>query len=400
MPAVSGREEQPRPLTILEFGLWVAGPYAGRVLASLGADVIKIEAPPDGDYARHYGPPGRAEGALFAYTSTGKSSVCLDLKSDEGQQMALAMAARADVILENLSPGTVDRLGIGYELVKALNPKIVYCSVRGFAGEGVWKDLRAVDGCIQGWAGVAASVGEADGEPFMDRTAPVDSITASYAALAILAAIRHRDLTGVGQHIEVPMMDAAMAADVSLLPVVLADDTGAVPVRTGRMHHSGESAVVRARDRYLVVELAGTGPGSSWQNLLNAIGRGDLADDPSLMRPADRAGHARELLEILDEGLSLFPSAHIAIKHIEAAGGVAQPVLSPGEAARHPHIVARKMIVDPGLQGIPTVAVAAARGLSGGGALMGQPQLGEHDSVAIRRVLDRPWPEPERSARG
>src|SRR5947209_602160 len=223
-------------LKVLELARILAGPWAGQLLADLGAEVVKVERPEVGDDTRHWGPPFAADGAAayFHACNRGKSSVALDLETAEGQAAVKALAAEADVLIENFKVGGLARYGLDYPALSALNPGLVYCSITGFGQDGPYAARAGYDFIIQGMGGAMSLTGEPDGEPQKAGVAYADIFTGLYASVAILAALRERDRTGRGAQIDMALLDTQVAvlANQALNWMVAAE----VPRRMGNGH--------------------------------------------------------------------------------------------------------------------------------------------------------------------
>ena len=223
-------------LKVLELARILAGPWAGQLLADLGAEVVKVERPEVGDDTRHWGPPFAPDGAAayFHACNRGKSSVALDLETAEGQASVKALAAEADVLIENFKVGGLAKYGLDYPRLSALNPGLVYCSITGFGQDGPYADRAGYDFIIQGMGGAMSLTGEPDGAPQKSGIAYADLFTGLYATVAILAALRERDRTGKGAHIDMALLDSQVGvlANQALNWMV----SGKVPRRMGNGH--------------------------------------------------------------------------------------------------------------------------------------------------------------------
>jgi crotonobetainyl-CoA:carnitine CoA-transferase CaiB-like acyl-CoA transferase len=260
---------------VVDLSRVLAGPYATMTLADLGADVVKIEHPAGGDETRTWGPPfAGGESAYFLSVNRGKRSVALDLKEPEGRELALALCARADVVIENFRPGGATRLGLDYEAVRKLRQDVVYCTISGF-GAREPRHRAGYDFTVQAESGLMAITGEPDGEPMKVGVAIVDVLAGLNAVTAILAALRRRDLTGKGDRVEVSLLDSAFAALVNVGTNALL--TGEEPQRHGNAHPSiVPYQPFRAADGWIAVAAANDG---LYTRLCTAIERADLAGD-------------------------------------------------------------------------------------------------------------------------
>ncbi|MGQ4596437.1 CoA transferase [Nocardia sp. R6R-6] len=285
-------------LVIADFGRVLAGPYATMLLADLGAEVVKVERPGSGDDTRSWGPPWAAgESTYFLAVNRNKRSAAIDLTSAPGRAAARSLAERADVVVENFLPGTMDRLGLGYETLREINPGLVYCSITGFGGEHV---LPGYDLLIQAAGGLMSITGPDPATPTKAGVAVVDVITGLHAALGILAALRHRDRTGAGQRVEVNLLSSLLSALTNQASSYVAADV--VPRAMGNSHPSiAPYAVFRTADRPLVLAV---GNDRQFTELVRVLGTPELAADRRFATNAGRVAHQHELAEILHERLA------------------------------------------------------------------------------------------------
>ena len=280
-------------IRILDFTQMMAGPLCPSLLGDLGADVIKVE-PPEGDAMRRTGDTRiGGESDLFLSVNRNKRSIVLDLKSESGQRTALAFAAAADVVIENFRPGTAERLGVGYDAVKAANPEVIYCSITGFGREGPDSKRPALDPVMQALSGLMSLSGDAGTGPLLAGMPVSDFVTPVFATLGVLAALVSRERTGKGQRLDVSMIDASIFATMPREAYSLA--TGEELPRLGNRHYQmvpynayetadGKSIMVIAHnDKF-------------WRALANGIGCAELLDDPRLATTAGRSEH-RDIVE-------------------------------------------------------------------------------------------------------
>jgi CoA:oxalate CoA-transferase len=385
MREASGRA----PIRVLEMTGAVAGPFASRLLADLGAEVIKLERPPLGDMIRYITAQGFFAPGQYAYASAGKKSVCIDVETPEGHQIALDLVRHVDVFLENFAPGTVERLGFDDDTLRAANPDLIVCSVSGYGHVGPLSGARAVDATIQSWSGMASMMGEADGVPYTYRSAPCDSGAGAEAALAILASLYHREVTGQPQRIDVAMLDCAIALDCLSLPTVLASGGARRPHRAGHLHPSGVVGVGRAAGRDVVLEMEDGGSDSAWARLAALIGRPGLMADPRFIDGSARIENEQALFEVIDEWLSSFPDAEHALAELRGVGIAAAPVLTPWEALTDPEIQAHGMVRDvPRADGSVMASIASPYRFSDEATEVGATAfLGEHNEEVLGTYL-------------
>lgn len=282
-------------LVVADFGRVLAAPYATMLMADLGAEVIKIERPGAGDDTRAWGPPFTDDGesTYFLSVNRNKSSRVLDLRTDEGRDAALALAAEADVVIENFLPGVMDRLGLGPDDVRAVNDDVIYCSVTGFGRDS---QMPGYDLLVQAMSGLMSVTGPSPDEPTKVGVALLDIITGLHATTGILAALRHRDRTGEGQRVEVNLLSSALSALANQASAHLL--TGVVPVATGNEHPSiAPYALYRTADRPVILAV---GNDRQFASLATELGVPQLASDARFETNAARVAHAGELTAELE----------------------------------------------------------------------------------------------------
>lgn len=285
-------------LVIADFGRVLAGPYATMLLADLGAEVVKIERPQVGDDTRRWGPPWVGdESTYFLGVNRNKRSVAIDLSCADGLAAARALVERADVVVENFLPGTMDRLGLGYDAVRQLNPDVVYCSITGFGGDN---HLPGYDLLIQAVGGLMSITGPDAETPTKVGVAVVDVITGMHAAFGILAALRHRDRTGQGQRVEVNLLSSLLSALANQASGYVA--AGVVPRAMGNRHPSiAPYEVFGTADRPLVLAV---GNDRQFASLVAVLGAPELASDERFATNPSRVAHRDELTALLNRLLA------------------------------------------------------------------------------------------------
>ncbi len=287
-------EKANRPLagiTVLDFGQVYQGPYATLLMAMAGADVIKIE-PPNGEPLRRRAPPGKSTTFPIAMLNSNKRAITLNLKHPKGRALLFRMVEKADVLLENFAPGVMQRLGVGWTVLHELNPRIVYASGSGFGLSGPDRDNLAMDLTIQAVSGLIATTGFSDGPPVKAGPAVVDFLSGIHLYAATVTALFERERTGRGRLVEVAMQEAAYASLTSQLHAYF--DTGRAPPRQGNASHGRVPLnVYPTNDGYVAMNIAVE---EHWQNLLRAMGREELRNDPRFADNAARVAH-RELVD-------------------------------------------------------------------------------------------------------
>ncbi len=380
-------EQKPlRAVRVIDLTRVLAGPFCTMTLADLGAEVIKIEVPGRGDDSRGYAPlmPGGDSGYYYS-VNRGKKSVTVDLRDEEGAELLRSLAAKSDVVVENFSPGTMDRFGLGYARLSALNPAIIMCSISGFGQTGPMASAPAYDIVAQALGGMMSITGNPGGDPLRCGVSVGDLCAALYAIVGIMAALRTRDATGKGQHVDISMLDCQIA----LLEDALArySVTGKVPQPLGTRHPSiTPFQQFRASDAHFV---AGAGNESIWLRMTDAIGMPELKDDPRFTRNADRTTHHAELEKILGERFATRPRAYWLDK-LEAAGVPCAPIANVEEVTHNPHLLDHRMILRANHPTFENLIVPGTPLRNPGSTEVPNtraPRLGEHTDEVLGGVL-------------
>ncbi|HXG50944.1 MAG TPA: CoA transferase [candidate division Zixibacteria bacterium] len=283
---------------VLDLSRVLAGPYCTMFLGDMGAEVVKVEQPGAGDDTRGWGPPfAGGESAYFLCVNRNKKSLTLDLKSAEGGELLRRLAERADVLIENFRPGTMDRLGLGEAELRRRNPRLIYASLSGFGADGPMRDWPGYDLIVQAWGGLMSITGAPDGEPLKVGVAIIDLVAGLMLGKAVVAALFAREKIGVGQKIETSLLEAEVASLINAGSNYLIG--GQVPARWGNAHPNiVPYQSFRTADGYLVLGVASE---AIWRRFCRALDRPDLADEPRFARNADRVANRQALIEILSE---------------------------------------------------------------------------------------------------
>ncbi|WP_210261206.1 CaiB/BaiF CoA transferase family protein [Enterovirga aerilata] len=368
-------------LTVLDLSSHLSGPYCAMLLADHGADVIKIERPGRGDEARAMPPFVEGESAPFMVWNRNKRSVTLDLKSDDGRRALLGLVRSADILVENFRPGTLDRLGLGWSALSALNPRLIYGAISGFGQSGPWRDRGGFDLVTQGMSGLMSVCGPADGPPHRLPIALSDVAAGMHLAVGILAALEARHRTGQGQYVEVSLLDAAISFGVYEAAHVFA--TGEKPPRIGQAHRgSSPYQVFGTADGWITV---GAAQQNFWEALCRILDAPELRNDPRFRANRDRVAHNAELVELLQERFREYPSQHW-LDAFDLAGIPAGQVLDFAEALAHPQVVAREMVVEAehATAGrVRTLGIPAKLSATPGSVRRAAPALGEHTHAVL-----------------
>jgi crotonobetainyl-CoA:carnitine CoA-transferase CaiB-like acyl-CoA transferase len=390
-------------IRVLDLTIALAGPFATLMLSMLGAEVIRVEAPGGGgDISRwnppffgpdgvHFGVPGDDDISVSTLNrSQGKKSVTLNLKSDVGRQMFLDLARDADIVIENFSEGTAERLGVGYGAVAAVNPGIVYCSISGFGSESAYPDLKAMDIIIQAMSGLMEATGTAGGPPVRVGI-PIGDVTGSlFAATGVLAALLSRFRTGVGRHVDVSLVDC-LASLVSVEHFEVYARAG-IETRTGNAHaRLTPFGVYPTADGYVAI-AAHT---DRWvAGLFAAMGRAELLQDDRFSTRASRVQHTAEITQLIETWTRTLPRDELVRLLGQEHDVPVAPVRTPEEAMFDPNLGRRGSVVPLshpayGAGGEPVMGTGMPVRFSGIAAETGRPvpTLGEHNAAVYGDLL-------------
>jgi crotonobetainyl-CoA:carnitine CoA-transferase CaiB-like acyl-CoA transferase len=376
-------------LRVLDLTRVLAGPLCTMVLGDLGADVVKIERPGAGDDTRTWGPPwaqgpdGR-ESAYYLSVNRNKRSVAVDLKSDDGRALVRSLAREADVVVENFAPGMLDGWGLGYADLSRDNPGLVFCSITGYASDGPEAGRPGYDFAVQARAGWMSITGEPEGAPVKVGVAVVDVLTGQNAAIAVLAALRERDVSGRGQRVEVSLFDSALAGLVNVTQAVLV--TGSEPRRWGNAHVTiVPYQAFDAADRPFIVAV---GNDAQWRRLCTAMGADDLLADPRFATNPGRVEHRDDVVAALAARFRARPASHW-LAMMETAGVPCAPVQTVGEALADPAAQDALWPMQGATYGaVPTVASPLRFSRTPPALRDSAPSLGEHTDQIARLGWD------------
>jgi crotonobetainyl-CoA:carnitine CoA-transferase CaiB-like acyl-CoA transferase len=377
MPMASALER----LTVVDLSSHLSGPYCAMLLADHGADVIKIERPNGGDDARGMPPFMGGESAPFMTWNRNKRSVVIDLKSETGKAQLLALIDTADVLIENFRPGTLDRLGFGWPMLSARNPRLIYAAISGFGQTGPYRDRGGFDLITQGMSGLMSVCGPKDGPPHRMPIAISDVAAGMHLAVGVLAALEARHHTGRGQLVETSLLESALSFGVYESAHVAA--SGERPPRLGQAHRgSSPYQVFPTADGWITV---GAAQSNFWTKLCDLLGVPEFRQDARFATNADRVRNNDALVALLEPRFKVKPSAHW-LEVLEAAGIPAGPVLEFDEAMADPHVVARGMSVDtehPAAGTFKTLGIPVKLSDTPGALRRPAPRLGEHTAEVL-----------------
>ena len=372
-------------LKVLELARILAGPWAGQVLADLGATVIKIESP-KGDDTRAWGPPfiereDDRSAAYFHSCNRGKMSVTADIKTEEGRALVRDLAVGADVLIENFKVGGLAKYGLDYETLSHLNPGIVYCSITGFGQTGPYAERAGYDYLVQGMSGLMSITGAADGPPQKVGVALTDLYAGLYSVIAIQAALAARSTTGKGQHIDMSLLDAGTATLANQAMNFLA--TGTSPTRMGNQHPNiVPYEVFPVADGDIIIAA---GNDSQFARLCHVLDRADLAESADYKTNAARVKSRANLVPEIMELTSTWTKADL-LARLDEVGVPASPINSIGEAFSDPQVKFRALEIEPdGIKGVRTPVMFGADAMA---ARTAAPRLGEHTASVQKNGWD------------
>ena len=384
-------------LRVLDLTRVLAGPWCAQTLADFGADVIKIERPGAGDDTRHWGPPylktpdgeDTHEAAYYLAANRNKRSVTVDIATPEGQRIVRELAAQSDVVLENYKAGQLKKYGLDYESLREVKPDIVYCSVTGFGQTGPYASRAGYDFIIQGIGGFMSITGERDGlpggGPQKAGVAIADLMTGLYSTVAVLTALAHRDRTGVGQYIDMALLDVQVAMLANMNSNFLA--SGKPPARWGNAHPNiVPYQTFQTSDGWIIVAVGNDG---QFRKFVDAGGRPELADDPRFATNPERVRHRDTLVPILAGMVKTLTKAQW-IAALEAAGVPCGPINDLAEVFEHEQVIARGMQVDlphPSGATVKLVRNPIRMTATPPRVQSHPPTLGEHTDEVLRDVL-------------
>jgi crotonobetainyl-CoA:carnitine CoA-transferase CaiB-like acyl-CoA transferase len=380
-------------LRVLELARILAGPWAGQVLADLGADVIKVERSRTGDDTRAWGPPfvegrdgGHLSSAYFHATNRGKRSIEADFETEEGRRIVKKLAARSDVLIENFKVGGLAKFGLDYKSLAPDCPRLIYCSVTGFGQDGPYATRAGYDLMAQGMGGFMSLTGTADGEPTRSGVPVSDIFTGVYSVIGILAALAQRERTGRGCYVDTALVDSTVGvlANQGLNYLV----SGNVPQRLGNAHPNiVPYQVFPVADGYIIIA---TGNDTQYQKLCTVLGEPVLAQHPDYIDNKARLAHRADLIDKLSALTAKRQSGELLDK-LEAVGVPAGPINTLDQVFTDPHVVHRGMKLD-----LPSVDAKSGTipGIRTPIMLDGQPmaaprpspQLGEHTAEILREI--------------
>ncbi|MBK1842629.1 CoA transferase [Azospirillum sp. YIM B02556] len=377
-------------IRVLELSRVLAGPWSAQTLADLGADVIKVERPGAGDDTRAWGPPWAGDqSAYFLSTNRGKRSITIDFERPEGQELVRRLAAQADVVIENFKVGGLVKYGLDYDSLKAVNPRLVYCSITGFGQTGPYRNRAGYDFMIQGMGGLMSITGQPDGEPGAGPVkvgvAVTDIFTGLYATIGIMGALAHRDRTGEGQQVDLALLDVQVAVLANQAMNCLVG--GKAPQRLGNAHPNiVPYQAFATRDGHIILAVGNDG---QFAKFCTVAGRPDLARDERYATNPARVANRKELVAVLEE-LIRTRDSHDWLGALEQVGVPCGPINDLTAVFADPQVQARNIHQDlphPTQGSVPTVASPIRYS---GTPLVhdtAPPTLGQHTDTVLAEAL-------------
>ncbi len=384
-------------LRVLDLSRVLAGPWAGQILGDLGAEVIKIERPGTGDDTRHWGPPylkdqrgeNTSEAAYYLTANRNKQSLTVDFTRPEGQRIIRELVAQSDVLLENFKVGGLAAYGLDYASLKAINPRLIYCSITGFGQDGPYAQRAGYDFMIQGLGGLMSLTGRAEGEegagPVKVGVALTDILTGLYAAVGVLAALAHRERTDEGQHIDTALLDVQVACLGNQALNYLA--TGVAPKRMGNAHPNiVPYQDFPTADGNIILTIGNDG---QFRKFAGVAGRPEWADDPRFASNKARVAHRAELIPLIRQ-VTVFRTTAEWVAALECAGVPCGPINDVAQVFDDPQVRHRGLRIEmphPCAGSVPQVASPLRLSASPVSYRNAPPLLGEHSERVLQRLL-------------
>jgi CoA:oxalate CoA-transferase len=372
---------------VLEFGQFFAGPTASRMMTDMGAEVVKVEFGPHGDHLRGYTPLKAGQSAIFMLENRGKESVCIDIEKDAGKRVARELAAQADVLIENYSPGVLKRRGLGYEDLCKLNPRLIMCSISAFGQDGPFSHRNGNDTMAVAMSGLTHLTGDPDGVPTYIGASIADANAGIHAFSAVCAALFNRAQTGAGRYLDISLVESLFNLhDLALARYVISDGADN-PMRNGsHLSSIAPCGIFKARDGYMII----TALIHQWETFAQAIGKPELLSDPRFNPPTERAKNRFELVRIIEDWLLSFESRDEPLRILEQHRILSAPVLDIGQAVNHPQMKFRGVMQEVDQPGIGPIQFPRAPFRVSDASVKIRARtafLGEHNEAVLSRYL-------------
>jgi len=373
-------------IKVLDFTRVLAGPYCTMILANMGAEVIKVERPDIGDDSREFGPFINGQSVYFISLNRGKKSIALDLKKPESIEIIKKLVKEVDVVVENFRPGTMEKLGLGYEELKKINPRLIFATMSGFGQTGPYSRRPAYDMIVQGMSGIMSITGQEGGEPVRVGTSIGDIVAGMFGAIGILAALADRDISGQGRMVDVAMLDGQLAILENAISRYTA--TGEVPKPLGARHPSiAPFEAYKTKDSYVIIAC---GNDKLWESFCRLVGREDLLEMDIFKTNPDRVKNVQKLKEYLTEIFMQKTTAEWD-EFLNKNGIPCSPINTIDKLFTDPQVLARNMLVEVEQPGAGHIKISGnpikISGMEEEIPSDPAPQIGEHTEYILKKYL-------------
>src|SRR6516164_3056856 len=385
-------EGRPRHLLdgykVLDFTHFIAGPTATRLMAGMGAEVVKVELAPKGDQAREIQFIRNKRSAYFIQQNRGKQSLCLDMKKPAAVELIKQLILKFDVMVENFAPGIIGSMGLDYQTVSAINPRIIMCSISALGQTGPLAFDPGFDFIGQAYAGITSLIGEEEGPPYMPMVAIGDVSTGVHAMGSIACALLYREKTGEGQYIDISLLDSYFHCQTVGVELYSASG-GRHELKRSGLHHPffAPAGIFKGRKWHIIILAASN---EHWARVCEAMTRPELVSDPRYADTAARGRHRDELIKLIEDWLRSMPDDQTSIDALRARRVPVAPILSVSEAMRHPHLIERGTVrtINDRILGefqIPGFPLRFSKFPDE--SELDAPYLGEHNEVVLTKYL-------------
>lgn len=326
---------------VLDFTQVLAGPTTTRLMAEMGAEIIKVELMPNGEISRNLPFIKNGRSGYYIQQNRGKKSLCIDARHPKGQEIIKNLIKQVDVVVENFSPGTIARLGFGYDVVKEINPRVVMCSISALGQTGPLANVPGYDYIGQAYAAVTYMIGDPNGAPSFPMLGLGDVSTGVHAYAAIATALLYRERTGQGQHLDITLLDSYFHCHELSVQLYSGTNGAVEPKRSGSHHYAVSPAgLFKGKKQYFFILCLD----HQWQVLCRAMGKPELIEDPRFLNNAKRVEHQKEVIQVIESWILAQASDDEALRLLHEGHVPAAPVLSIPEAINHPHLKARRTV--------------------------------------------------------
>ncbi len=373
-------------IKVLDFTRVLAGPYCTMILANMGAEIIKVERPGIGDDSREFGPFINGQSIYFISLNRGKKSIALDLKQPESIKIIKELVKEVDVVAENFRPGTMEKLGLGYEELKKINPRLIFATMSGFGQTGPYSRRPAYDMIVQGMGGIMSITGQEGGEPVRVGTSIGDIIAGMFGAIGILAALADRDISGQGRMVDVAMLDGQLAILENAISRYTA--TGEAPKPLGARHPSiAPFEAYKTKDSYVIIAC---GNDRLWESFCKLVGREDLLEMDIFKTNPDRVANVEKLKEYMTE-ITMERTTAEWDEYLNKNGIPCSPINTIDKLFADPQVLARNMLVEVEQPGAGKIKIAGnpikLSGMEEELPSEPAPQIGEHTELILKKYL-------------